>query len=224
MGFFDDLKQGLSIAGGTVLNLGEAVFKTAGAAVAGFAAGGPAGALLAGIPAGIASTGTLIHRLSAYFHPTDEDGTPNMATIQSLTQNPLHHLKMANQALQNVNKDTPESGISLAQSAAKLNDGLEKYGDFAAAAKFAGASPISKHIATGVSKGIVDEVKRRTGFDAINHMRYGRSATRAAQMVPTTSAYAEPVRDYMLHGGAEALAMKHLSQNNAARNPDLVIS
>ena len=209
--------------GGTFVNLAEAVGKTTLSALGGFETGGPIGALLAGIPAAVSNTGTLVHRLSAYFHPTDKDGTATAETVHSLIR-PMTHMDVATKALGSVSKDTPPAGLELATVGAKLHDGMAKHGDYTAASQYAGATPIAKHIGTGVSRAVVDHARATIGFDAQNHMRYGASATREAQMVPSTSAYHEPVRDFMLNGGAEALAMKRLSQGGGSRGGDIVIT
>ncbi len=222
MGFWDELKHGLKIMGGTIWDMTRAAVPTAVAAVGGFMAGGPAGAVVAGATTGVKEADTLIHRLSGYFHPTDKDGTPNHQTIASLVD-PTSHMKVASQALKNVDSKSPESVISLAQTGAKLYDGIQKHGSTVAGAKYAGATPISSHLASGTSTAIVNEVKKRTGFDAQNALRYGASSTRSAQMVPSTSAFHAPVRDYMMHGGAEAFAMKHLNQYGFARSNDVVV-
>lgn len=224
MGFFDDLKTGLGIVGHTVLDVLEGGLKTAGAAAAGFVGGGPIGAITAGISTGISSVGTLINRIHSYSHPTSPDGTANHATIASVLD-PIGPLVTASKAMGAVSKDSPASVNEVAGAGANFLDGMAKHGNsLEAAARYAGSTPISKHIGNSLSSSIVGHVKNRIGFDAVNHMRFGASATREAQMLPTTSAFHGRVSDFMNYGGAEALAMKRLAmQGGGAISRDIVV-
>ena len=176
----------------------------------GFVSGGPAGAAMAAIPAVTGAVGDIAHRVSAYLHPTNDDGTANAQTVASVV-NPTKHISVLNQALNSVGAGSPDATNSLARSAASFFDGIAKYNDPTAAAKYTGATPVGKHIQNGISGAIVNYVRQKTGFDAQNAMRFGPGAMREAQMLPSTSAYAEPIRDYMMNGGAEALAMNRLA-------------
>lgn len=204
---WEQLKEGFSFGWNNVLMpMGKAALKIG----AGFFSGGPAGAAMAAIPAVTEGIGDIVHRVSAYMHPTEPDGTANAQTVASIV-NPTKHINVLNQALNSVGAGSPDATNNLAQSAASFFDGMTKYGDFTAAAKFSGATPIGKHIQNGVSQAVVNYARQKIGFDAHNAMHFGPGAMRDAQMLPSTSAYADPVRDYMMNGGAEALAMNKLA-------------
>jgi len=211
MGFFDDLKTGLGIVGGVVGNMFEGAYKTIVAGAQGFKSGGPLGAFAAGLPAATSAVSSLVNRIHSYSHPTAEDGTATHATIASVLD-PAGPLKTASKALGAVSSDSPASVNEVATAGANFHDGMSKHGNSVeAAAKYAGATPITQHLGNSLSSSIVGHVKNRIGFDAVNHMRFGASATREAQMLPTTSAFHGRINDFMNYGGAEALAMKRLA-------------
>jgi hypothetical protein len=207
MSIWDQLKWGFGLGWNAVLK----PMATAALAIgAGFMEGGPAGAAMAGIPAVIGAVSDSAHRISGYLHEVNDDGTANAATVKGIV-NPTKHVNVLNQALGAVGMGSPDTTNDIATQAAKFFDGITKYGDATAAAKFAGATPIGKHISSAISGAVVNYAKSKIGFDAHNAMRFGPGAMREAQMLPSTSAYAGPVRDYMMNGGAEALAMRKLT-------------
>lgn len=204
---WEQLKEGFSFGwNNVILPMTKAAVKIG----AGFFTGGPAGGAMAAIPAVVEGVSDIAHRVSAYMHPTEPDGTANVQTVAGIV-NPTKHITVLNQALNSVGAGSPDATNSLARAAASFFDGMTKYGDFTAASKYAGATPVGKHIQSGVSQAVVNYARQKIGFDAHNAMRFGPGAMREAQMLPSTSAYAEPIRDYMMNGGAEALAINKLA-------------
>lgn len=223
MSIWDQLKEGFKIGGDLLFNMGKAAVETTIAGLTGFAAGGPAGAAMAAIPVGISGISSVASRIGSYFHSVDpQTNLPTAETVSSVLH-PIKPLVMMNSALRTATADSPDSVKQIAGSAAAFHDGMEKYGNVVSAAKAAGGTPITQHLANNMSGTIVDAIKSRSGFDARNAIRYGGSAMRGAQMVGTTSAYSAPLLSYMNNGGAEALAMRNIASKGYGGPQDIVV-
>ena len=213
MGFWSDLWDGIKFTAKTTGQILEAGLKTAGEAAAGFEAGGPVGAAIAGMTGGISNISTAASRIKHY---ADEAMHPNMGTIAAQVK-PGAGMVPLNQSLQNLTADAPDSVKQMAVSGARFHDGLAKTGSVVSAVRMAGGTPITQHLANGASSALISEVSKRTGFDGRRYQQLQNPAMRASQMLPTTSAYHGHMQDMLRHGGAEAVAVKHLARS--VQNP-----
>lgn len=224
MGFWNTIWHGIKTAGKVVVDVGRAGYNVAKATMDGISAGTPffgpefggvIGGIVGGVTAGIDNIHGLINRLPYYeVEFTNPDGSGNAKAVADSVK-PLRPVLAMQNSMSALTRDAPPSVVEAARVGARFFDGVRKHGDVVAAAKLAGATPISKHLGNSISRAIIGEVGARTGFHADRHMLLHNPATVAANMLPETSAFRSRVNDVLHHGGAESVAVKHLAQRVA---------
>lgn len=223
MGFWNSIWNGIKLAGKTALAVVEGGAKTALGAIEGIASGealsggnpigGILGGIVGGVTEGIDGVSSTVNRVKHYMHDYENsEGKANARSVLNASADPLRPVSTMKNAVSSLSANAPASVVDSARSGAKFYDGLAKHGNVSAAAKYAGATPVSKHLGNGVSRAIIGEVGGRTGFHGDRHLLLQNAAVQGARMLPSTSAYHSRVDDTARFGGAESVAMKRMAR------------
>lgn len=229
MGFWDSLWSGIKTAGRVAGAIGQGALGVLGGAAHGFemgsAVGGPElggviGAALGGASSAIDNISMTANRTKHYLREYHTgDGIPSgAAVLQGLI--PSSTVSTMQNAISSLTAGgAPKSVVDVAQAGAKFMDAARKHMSIVAAANAAGATPITKHLGNNMSREIVTQLGARTGIrgDLYNVMH--NPVLKGAAMLPTTSAHYDKVMDMIHYGGAEAVAMKALAQQQASTQP-----
>ena len=211
MGFWNKIWSGIkSIAGvtGSIIGGGAGLL---GKVTQGYESAGPAGAIAEGIGNIIPSISHTVKRVGHYVSYAKSGQDPGMAAFNELTSgvSSLASIGPINDAIRNVSAAAPDSIKHLATVGAAFHDKLQSTnGDIVAAARSAGANPLSAHLANSASNAVTTAIGGKLGVNAriLHQMR--DPVTRASSLISKVNAYHSKVVGNMNHEGPERSAVR----------------
>lgn len=198
------LTNGLNIMG----SVAGGMLRTAGEFAGNILSLNPMGA----VDSAIRNIDTTVSRVKHYAAGGDGDG---LAGLKHLTEGvaAVGGTKVMKDALASgFGGAVPPSVVKMAQVGSHFYDGLAKHGDIVAAAKYAGATPITQHLANSMSNHVATFIKSKTGFDAKNHQLLSNPVMMHVGHVSTQNNNFHKLEDIRNGGGVEAMAMKNVAK------------